>query len=188
MGLILLNYDNCASEIAKNKLNIYKNSFCFRGLRPLNPHQGSASGPRWGTPIIGSRYCARHWHMTTTYFTTTPLPTYIPLWARYITLWATCIPLWVRYTPLWARCIPFWATYVTRYMTLWVKYKTLSITYNPLFDRHICMSKIHTPMNEIHDPLSNIRTPTSKISLSYIRLFAENRDDESHHYTKHLVS
>src|SRR6218665_3888579 len=51
----LLNYNKCSSETAQNKLNLYKNSFCFRGLRPLSPHQGSAPEPRWGrcpqTPI-----------------------------------------------------------------------------------------------------------------------------------------
>src|SRR6218665_244703 len=30
----LLNYDKCSSETAKNKLNLYKNSFCFRGASP----------------------------------------------------------------------------------------------------------------------------------------------------------
>src|SRR6218665_2163563 len=33
----LLNYDKYSSETAKNKLNLYKNSFCFRGVRPRNP-------------------------------------------------------------------------------------------------------------------------------------------------------
>src|SRR6218665_8646 len=53
----LLNYDKCSSETAQNKLNLYKNSFCFRGggFAPLTPHQGSPSGPCWGrclqTPI-----------------------------------------------------------------------------------------------------------------------------------------
>ena len=39
-------------------------AFSFRGLHPLTPTRGSAPGPRWGlcpqTPVIGSRYRARH--------------------------------------------------------------------------------------------------------------------------------
>src|SRR6218665_3250167 len=73
---ILLNYDKCASEIAKNKTNLYKNSFCFRGFAPLTPTRELPLHPAGGfspDPHIGSRYRARHWRMTTTYFTTTPL-------------------------------------------------------------------------------------------------------------------
>src|SRR6218665_4002939 len=73
----LLNYNKCSSETAQNKLNLYKNSFCFRGASPPKPPPGLCL---W-TPLealpsnahIALRYRARHWRMTTTYFTTTPL-------------------------------------------------------------------------------------------------------------------
>src|SRR6218665_1735315 len=74
----LLNYDKCSSETAQNKLNLYKNSFCFRGASPPKPPPRAlpldlAGGAAPKPPIIASRYRARHWRMTTTYFTTTPL-------------------------------------------------------------------------------------------------------------------
>src|SRR6218665_925297 len=72
----LLNYDKCSSETAQNKLNLYKNSFCFRRALPLDP-----LGALPPNPHIASRYRARHWRMTTTYFTTTPLLTQCnPFW------------------------------------------------------------------------------------------------------------
>jgi len=36
--------------------NYMYNAFSFRGLCSLTPTRGSASGPRWGHPIIGSRF------------------------------------------------------------------------------------------------------------------------------------
>src|SRR6218665_352294 len=74
----LLNYDKCSSKTAQNKLNLYKNSFCFRGASPPKPPPRAlpldlAGGAAPKPPIIASRYRARHWRMTTTYFTTTPL-------------------------------------------------------------------------------------------------------------------
>src|SRR6218665_4211850 len=45
---ILLNYHKCASEIAKNKTNLYKNSFCFRGFAPLTPTRALPLHPAGG--------------------------------------------------------------------------------------------------------------------------------------------
>jgi len=77
-NILLLNYDKCAPETAKTSFTYTRNIFSFRGaLPPLKPSTRALpldpAGALAPDLHIGSRYRARHWHMTTTYFTTTPL-------------------------------------------------------------------------------------------------------------------
>ena len=57
---------NVLQKQPKTSLTYTKTAWTPLGALPPNPH-------------IASRYRARHWRMTTTYFTTTPLVTFGPL-------------------------------------------------------------------------------------------------------------